>query len=107
MLFQPARAGDFIIIRLLQDTFGDDDIAALKHQIEEYLQNGKIKIALKFLESAYPYSKLISLITQCHQLVEKQNGSLAVIVPGDSFVAAADSVNLSSVVQIVSSEEEL
>ncbi|MBD3392437.1 MAG: hypothetical protein GF418_10195 [Chitinivibrionales bacterium] len=107
MLLQPAQAGGFQILRILQDTVSEEDAVALLLRVEELLAKNNRKIALSFNSTAYPYSKLISVITRCYQEITRANGTLAVILPSAAFARAADSVNLSSVVRIVSSEDEL
>ena len=107
MLLQPANHNGYQVLRILQNTFSDDDIEALKRQIKEYLDKGITRIALAFIESIYPYSKLVSLITQCYRMINEKRGSLVVVQPSQAFARVADSLNLPTVVRIVASEDDL
>ncbi len=107
MLFQPAYHNGYQILRLFQNAFNEDDVSALLSQIGALLDKRTTKIALAFNEAAYPYSKLISLITRCYRAVNGKGGSLVVVHPSHSFARTAASLNLPAVVRIVASEDEL
>ena len=66
-----------------------------------------LKIALCFTEDFYPHSRLISIIIQCQQIVDARGGVLAVIHPGRVFHDVAESTDLSSMIKIFDSVDNL
>jgi hypothetical protein len=107
MFFQPGNRNGYQILRVFQDTFGDGDASTLLSQLGVYLDKGIDRIAVAFNESVYPHSKLISLMMQCYRLVNGRGGTLVFIQPNETFVKIANSLNLSVMMRIVASEDDL
>jgi anti-anti-sigma factor len=107
MLFQPGNAGGYSVLRILQDSFTEGDVESLKQQIEQYLSQGKAKIVLSFTPDSYPYSKLLTLLTQCKRLIESRGGRLIIVHPNQDFLGILEQTKLKHVFEVYSSEDEI
>ncbi|MBD3391267.1 MAG: hypothetical protein GF418_04355 [Chitinivibrionales bacterium] len=107
MLFQPAYESGYHILRILQNSFTEGDVEALKKQIDDYIDDGKSRIALSFTPDSYPYSKLLTLLTQCDRLVKERGGKLIIIHPNPDFHEIIEQTKLTSVLEVYSSEDDV
>jgi anti-anti-sigma regulatory factor len=107
MLFQPGYESGYYVLRILQDSFTEGDVEALKKQIEDYLDEGKTKIALTFTPDSYPYSKLLTLLTQCHRLAAERGGKLVIVHPNPDFHEIIEQTKLGNVLEVYTSEDEI
>ena len=107
MLFQPGYQSGCYLLRILQDSFTEGDVEALLKQIDDYLDEGKTKIVLTFTPASYPYSKLLTMLTQCHRLVEKRGGKLIIVHPNPDFHEIIEQTKLKSVLEVYSSEDDI
>jgi len=107
MLFQPAYQGSYYILRILQDSFTEGDVESLKKQIEDCMDEGKMKIVLSFTPASYPYSKLLTLLTQCHRLIKERGGKLIIVHPNQDFLDILDQTKLLNVLEVYSAEDEI
>jgi anti-anti-sigma factor len=107
MLFQPGYQGDFYVLRILQDSFTDGDMESLKKQIEDSMDDGKVRIALSFTPASYPYSKLLTMLTQCYRLIKDRGGKLVIVHPNQDFHDIMEQTKLLNVLEVYVSEDEI
>ena len=107
MLFQPGYQDGFYIIRVLQNSFTEGDAEALKNRISDYMDEGKMNIVLSFTPDSYPYSKLLTILTQCHRLVKSRNGRLVVVHPNRDFHEIIEQTKLANVLEAYASEDDI
>jgi anti-anti-sigma factor len=107
MLFQPGQQSGYYVLRVLQDTFTEGDVESLKKQIEDAMNEGKMRIALSFTPASYPYSKLLTLLTQCYRLVKQRGGKLIIIHPNQDFHDILEETKLLNVLEVYTSEDDV
>ncbi|MBD3320624.1 MAG: hypothetical protein GF350_05975 [Chitinivibrionales bacterium] len=95
------------VFRIRQGTFVDGDLNEIRDIVADHLRRGARKVALSFNDEAYPYSKLISLIVKCDSLAKKTNSELVIIQPNADFADVLAGTNLTAIVKLLASENDL
>jgi anti-anti-sigma regulatory factor len=107
MVLETHQAGKYRVLHIKDQAYTESDLAELKKQVESYLEEGSINIALSLNAEVYPYSRLISLIIQCNKMAKKHGGTMAVIQSNKEFKAVIKAMRLDVVVAVYDSEKEL
>ena len=100
MLVESRLVKNFRLLDVRDDTFNDDDLKDLRKLVESYVEEGETRIAILSNPNAYPYSKLISALVQCNQIVAGKDGQLAVIQPNKAFLDVLQKMRLDVVMGI-------
>ena len=107
MLIESHDSHSYRIIRVEQEGEEDTDFGQIEDLVAKYVAEGMTKIAISLSINAYPYSKLISVLVRCDQLVKERGGTLAVVQSNKDFIEVLKRTKLDAVFRIAASEEEL
>lgn len=83
------------------------DLAALKTEIEKYLEQGEKNIAVSFSDASYLYSGAISVLVTCYRMVREEGGDLCLIEPQERVSELLDQMNIDRLIDIYESEDQL
>lgn len=105
--FDNITENGFCVLRISGPVFSDEDAQDVAQQLKEHLVKGRRRIALAFEPAAYPYSKVISILTHCYRVKQEFNAELVVIPPNKEFLKVLEDTKLTKVITIMNSENEL
>ncbi len=107
MLIESHDSQGFRIVRVEQESEEDTDFVQVEELVARYADEGAVNIALSLSINAYPYSKLISVLVRCKQIVQERGGVLAVVQSNKDFVEVLKRTKLDEIIKIAASEADL
>jgi anti-anti-sigma factor len=107
MKIETYEKGVYQIVKVQDEDHTINNLSELRDLIIGYLKRGKIHIAVSFCNASYIYSGAVSMLINCYQMVEKQNGSLCIIEPDPGLFDILETLNINNVINVYVSEAYL
>jgi len=79
----------------------------LKPIVSRFLDCGTVRIALSFTPRSFLYSKYITVLAECLDMINRKDGVLAIIQPNNDMLDTLKLIGLDKVIRITHTEEEL
>jgi anti-anti-sigma regulatory factor len=95
------------VFRFKEDVGLGTDLAGLKAVIEKYLTRGTRSVAIAFTQSSYLYTKSISVLIACSEMIKDAGGHLAIIEANRDILDILSVIDFDKVIKIFASENEL
>lgn len=99
--------GSYQLINIEEDLNVIADLEELFFLVKGYIEQGKLKIAVKFPGISYIYSGAIAILLKCVKLMKEGKGELCIIEKNPDIRGIFASLNLHRLIHIYESEEAL
>lgn len=97
----------YLILRVMEDLTLRSDISELRDIISTKLAEGTVRFAIAFTSRSFLFSRYITVLIQCHKMIQDHNGRLAIIQANDHVLQTLNIIGLDRFLEICSSEEDL
>jgi len=95
------------IIRIKNDIGLKDDIGDLIGLVKEALQTGIANIALCFTQSSYFNTRSVSVLVQCHEILDEKGGHLSIVAPNPDLLDVLRTIGLECSIAVFESESAI
>jgi len=99
--------GAYEVLSIEEELSVISDLQELKYLVDGYLRQGKNHIALRFPGTSYIYSGAIAILLHCLKEIRDENGVLCIIEPNPNIHNILDTLNVTRLIRIALSEDEL
>ena len=107
MKFDIYKKNGHLVIRLKEDVGLNSDLNALKAVIEQHLTTGARSIAIAFTQSSYLYTKSISVLIACSEMIKDAGGRLSIIEANRDIQDILSVIDFDKVIKIFAGENDL
>lgn len=107
MQFTKTENGNYSIITISESLNIISDLTELKQVIEDLLNEGRTKIAVRFLNADYLYSGAISVLVTLYKQVNEKNGILCIIESNRKIHDLLDQMCITNIIPVSCSPVEL
>jgi len=107
MLIESYQKGGYQVLNIKEDLTISSDVSELKMLISGYMSRKVLNIALLFTKDSYLYTKSISILVQCLELVREHGGSLAIINPNEDIQDIMNTLDFNRVIRVFPSEDDI
>jgi hypothetical protein len=102
-----SQSGDYRVVVVPECLGAESKLIAAAREVEALLKDGARCIALLFECKKTPFSRLLSFLSQCSEMVRERGGRLAAVVPDPDLYETMTDMGYAKLVWLVSSLEEL
>ncbi|HUI90647.1 MAG TPA: STAS domain-containing protein [Chitinivibrionales bacterium] len=107
MKLEVYKKNGYLVIRLKEDVGLNSDLTGLKSVIEQRLAQGARLIAIAFTPSSYLYTKSISVLIACSELIKDAGGRLAIVEANRDILDILSVIDFDKVIKIFADENDL
>jgi anti-anti-sigma regulatory factor len=107
MLIESTKRNGFQILRVNDPVNLRSDLGDLRKAVEEYVGQGVVNIALAFSKDSYFYTKHISILVQCLEMLKDANGTLAMIDPNEEILDVLRTIGFFDFTKIYANDDEV
>jgi anti-anti-sigma factor len=101
------KKNGYLVFRLKEDVGLSSDLTKLKAAIGQHLARGARSIAIAFTQSSYLYTKSISVLISCLEMIKDVGGHLAIIEANRDILDILSVIDFDKVIKIFASEADL
>ena len=106
MEFETKKKNDYLIVKIKDDLRLDSNISELKIIIEDYIKENELNFAISLSPRSNLSSMSIGIILQCYQIINENEGKLAIIHPNQNDSDLLETLSFTCVIKTYGSEEE-
>ena len=107
MLIESYQKNGYQVLSIKEDMTISSDVSELKMLVNGYLNRKVLHIALLFTKDSYLYTKSISILVQCLEMIREHGGSLAIINPNEDILDIMNTLDFSRVIRIFPFEDDI
>jgi anti-anti-sigma factor len=99
--------GTYLVIRVHEELQVIADLSALQQAIEEYILQGRCRVALSFGDASYIYSGAIAVLISLYKKLKNDAGELCLIESHPQIRHIFEYMGITRLIPIYESEEDL
>ncbi|MBD3315743.1 MAG: hypothetical protein GF344_08155 [Chitinivibrionales bacterium] len=107
MMFISREVADYHVLVATQDINLYSNISELQKMIEEALERGVRKFAVRFTPNSYLLSRSMAVLVKCIESVADRKGSFAILNPNEQIMDFLAVVDLEHKIRFYRDESEL
>jgi anti-anti-sigma factor len=95
------------VFRIKEDLALGADFGSLTALLDRALKKGRGKVAIHFTPRSYLYTPTIARLVEYYKLLSDKGGTLCLVQPNEEILQVLETIGLTKLIRIVSSEEEI